>query len=79
MSEAVIIVLITSIGGTFLTVAGAIIQQVVAAKSAKEHAENQKTEHKEAKVLTAEIRKENNDSLDDIKAMLTQQPRQPHE
>ena len=66
MSEAVVIVLISSMGGTFLTVAGAVFQQIVAAKSAKEHAASQKAEHEEAKTTADEARRENRDSLEDI-------------
>ena len=73
MSEAVIIVLISSMGGTLLTVAGAIIQQGMAAKAAAQHASVQKAEHKEAKEVTDEIRQEHRDSFDDLKAILTRQ------
>ena len=73
MSEAFIIVLISSMGGTMLTVAGAIIQQTLAAKSAKGHAEKQNAAHEEIKTNTDEFRLENKDAMYDLKAMLQHQ------
>ena len=73
MSETVIIVLISSMGGTFLTVAGAIIQQSIAAKAAKRHAKDQKAEHEQAKKVTDEIKRENKESFDNLKEILARQ------
>jgi len=62
MSETVLVVLITSMGGTFLTVLGAIIQQIMAAK-------NQILEHKKTQVAAEETRHENQVGFNDLKAI----------
>ena len=73
MTEAVLIVLISSIGGTFLTVIGSIIQQAMIAKVAKINAESQKAEHQKAESVTSEIRQENRGAFDDLKLILSRQ------
>ena len=73
MSEAIIIVLISTMGGTMLTVLGAIIQQAMATKSANAHMKKQNVAHEEAKITTDEFRSENKGALGDLKEILIRQ------
>jgi len=67
MTEPVLIVFITSIGGTFLTVLGAILQQALAGKT-------QLAEHKKTQTATKTIQHDTTEGFTDLKAiMLTQQ------
>ena len=73
MSEAIIIVLISSIGGTLLTVLGSIIQQGMAARNAKKHAQEQKSEHEESKTQQDKHEEDNKESFCEIKEILLNQ------
>ena len=70
MSESLLIVLITSMGGTLLTVIGAIVQQSMTLK--RTALEQQKTSKvaSETKTITEESRDENKEGFNDLKALI---------
>ena len=80
MSESLMIVMITSMGGTFLTVVGAIIQQSMSLKRAaieqqatKKVTTETKTAVEETKTIAQDHRSENQESFDDLKTLIMTQ------
>lgn len=73
MSEAVLIVLITSMGGTFLTVVGAIVQQIFATKDLKREEKKTQTITKETKEVAEETMQETKEGFGDLKDIMLSQ------
>ena len=70
MSEPIIIVLITVIGGSMLTGLSSIIQTAMTTKANKKHADQRKSEYEETKAVRDEHREESKTALSEVKDIL---------